>query len=203
MRISTFCEKYKISRQAVYKKIKNHEKTFSGHIKKDKGNVLDLDGYAVALLKPKNETYKALDEQNSTLSQQVGKLSNENESLRDEITEINKIAEHLTFSNLEYEEKHDKYISEIALLTQERDNLKTELAAVQTELSELRSLINQEAERYSIDLQKWNDEKSELTAEISSLELQLKAANKQISDLIAKSEEKTTKNSGIMGLFSR
>lgn len=203
MRISTFCEKYKISRQAVYKKIKNHEKAFSGHIKKDKGNVLDLDGYAVALLKPKNETYKALDEQNSTLSQQVGKLSDENESLRDEITEINKIAEHLTFSNLEYEEKHDKQISEIALLTQERDNLKTELAAVQTELSELRSLINQEAERYFIDLQKWDDEKSELTAEISSLELQLKAANKQISDLTAKSEEKTTKNSGIMGLFSR
>ena len=203
MRISTFCEKYKISRQAVYKKIRNHEKTFSGHIQKDKGNVLDLDDYAVALLKPKSETYKALDEQNISLSQQVEKMSEENNALRDEVQDMKILSEHLVLQNAENEEKCEKYISQIALLTQERDNLKTELSAVQTELSELRLSLNQEKEHFLSAEKMWEDEKSELTAEISALKNQLQAANEQIAELITKSEEKSAKNNGFKGFFGR
>jgi len=64
MRISEFCKTFKISHQAVYAKMKNYAAELEGHITKDGGNVTDLDPFAVNLLKPKRETYKALDERN-------------------------------------------------------------------------------------------------------------------------------------------
>ena len=198
MRISTFCEKYKITSQAVYRKIKNHEKELHGHIIKDRKNVLDLDDYAIAFLKPERETYRTLDEQNIALSNQVKKLSDENETLREEIKETNKIAERLTFSNLEYEKKHDLQIAEIALLTKERDNLKTELSDMQKKLSELQSELSDEKENLSSVSMKWEDEKSAFIAEIDSLKLQLKSAEEQ---LVGKEEEKKAQNGGIMGIF--
>ena len=75
MRVSEFCEKYKISNQAVYRKMKKQKSRLEGHIKKDKGNVLDLDNFVVGLLKPKRETCKSISEENSSLSQQAEKLS--------------------------------------------------------------------------------------------------------------------------------
>ena len=131
MRVSTFCEKYKISPQAVYKKMKKHKARLEGHIKKDKGNVLDLDDSAVKFLKPKRETCKNLNERNSSLSQKVEKLSDDNNALRDEIQNMKILSEHLSLSNAEKEEKIKKYISENALLMQERDNFKFKLVEEQ------------------------------------------------------------------------
>ena len=59
MRISEFCKTFKISHQAVHDKMKNHAAELEGHITKDDRNVLDLDSFAVELLKPNRETYKA------------------------------------------------------------------------------------------------------------------------------------------------
>ena len=86
---------------------------------------------------------------------------------------------------------------------QERDNLKSELSPIRTELSELQLSIEQEKEKLLSAEKMWNEEKYALTAEISELNLALQSANKQISDLTEKSEERNAKNNGFMGLFGR
>ena len=57
MRISEFCNTFQISHQAVYAKIQKYAAELDGHISKDKGNVTDLDPFAVNLLKPKKASY--------------------------------------------------------------------------------------------------------------------------------------------------
>ena len=203
MRVSTFCEKYKISPQAVYKKMKKHKARLEGHIKKDKGNVLDLDDYAVKFLKPKRETCKNLNERNSSLSQQIEKLSDENNALRDEIHNMKILSKHLSLSNAENEEKIQKYISENALLMQERDNLKSKLVEEQNKTTLARFNEESEKKKYHQAEKVWNDEKDELTAEVSDLNMRLRTANEQIADLTAKLQEKTAKNNGIKGLFGK
>ena len=59
MRISEFCKKFNVTHQAVYDKMKNHAAELEGHITKDDRNVLELDPFAVELLKPRRATYKA------------------------------------------------------------------------------------------------------------------------------------------------
>ena len=203
MRVSTFCEKYKISSQAVYKKMQKHKARLEGHIKKDKGNVLDLDDYAVKFLKPKRETCKNLNERNSSLSQQVEKLSDENNALRDEIQNIKIISEHLSLSNAEKEEKIKKYISENALLMQERDNLKSKLVEEQNKTVMARFNEESEKKKYHQAEKAWTDEKNKLTTESTALNAQLQTANEQIADLTSKLQEKTAKNNGIKGLFGK
>lgn len=203
MRVSTFCEKYKISPQAVYRKMKKHKAKLSEHIKKDKGNVLDLDDYAVKFLKPKRETCQKLNERNFSLSQQVEKLSDENNALRDEIHNMKILSEHLSLSNAENEEKIQKYISENALLMQERDNLKSKLVEEQNKTTLARFNEESEKKKYHQAEKVWNDEKDELTAEVSDLNMRLRTANEQIADLTAKLQEKTAKNNGIKGLFGK
>lgn len=203
MRVSAFCEKYKISPQAVYKKMKKYKARLEGHIKKDKGNVLDLDNFAVRLLKPKRETCKSISEENSSLSQQIEKLSNENKALRDEIQNMKIISEHLSLSNAEKEEKIKKYISENALLMQERDNLKSKLVEEQNKTVMARFNEESEKKKYHQAEKAWTDEKNKLTTESTALNAQLQTANEQIADLTSKLQEKTAKNNGIKGLFGK
>lgn len=203
MRVSTFCEKYKISPQAVYKKMKKYKARLEGHIKKDKGNVLDLDNFAVRLLKPKWETCKSISEENSSLSQQIEKLSNENNALRDEIHNMKILSEHLSLSNAENEERIKKYISENALLMQERDILKSQLVAEQNKTVMARFNEESEKKKYHQAEKAWTDEKNKLSAENAALNAQLQTANEQIADLTAKLQEKTAKNNGIKGLFGK
>ena len=73
MRISDFCKTFQISHQAIYAKIKKYAAELEGHISKDKGNVTDLDPFAVNLLKPKKASYKALDERNLYLLKRIKK----------------------------------------------------------------------------------------------------------------------------------
>lgn len=183
--------------------MKKHKARLEGHIKKDKGNVLDLDDYAVKFLKPKRETCKNLNERNSSLSQQIEKLSDENNALRDEIHNMKILSEHLSLSNAENEEKIQKYISENALLMQERDNLKSKLVEEQNKTTLARFNEESEKKKYHQAEKVWNDEKDELTAEVSDLNMRLRTANEQIADLTAKLQEKTAKNNGIKGLFGK
>ncbi|WP_455527874.1 hypothetical protein [Huintestinicola sp.] len=183
--------------------MKKYKARLEGHIKKDKGNVLDLDDYAVKFLKPKRETCKNLNERNSSLSQQVEKLSDENNALRNEIHNMKILSEHLSLSNAEFDEKLEKYISENALLMQERDNLKSKLVEEQNKTVMARFNEESEKKKYHQAEKTWNDEKSELTAEISDLNMRLLTANEQIADLTAKLQEKAAKNNGIKGLFGK
>lgn len=84
MRISEFCKKFNVTHQAVHDKMKNHAAELEGHITKDERNVLDLDSFAVELLKPKRANYKALEERNSYLENSYKETASENEQLREE-----------------------------------------------------------------------------------------------------------------------
>ena len=50
MTVKALCEKYKISHQAVYAKIRKKKKLLDGHIFKD--SCLMFDDYAAEILKP-------------------------------------------------------------------------------------------------------------------------------------------------------
>lgn len=113
------------------------------------------------------------------------------------------LSEHLSLSNAENEEKIKKYISENALLMQERDNLKSKLVEEQNKTVMVRFNEESEKKKYHQAEKAWNNEKAELTAEVSDLNMRLLTANEQIADLTAKLQEKTAKNNGIKGLFGK
>ena len=88
MRISEFCKTFQVSHQAVYAKIKKYAAELEGHISKNKGNVTDLDPFAVNLLKPKKASYKALDERNYYLFKKNKEIVSENERFKAERDEL-------------------------------------------------------------------------------------------------------------------
>ena len=119
MRICEFCKTFQISHQAVYAKIKKYAAELEGHISKDKGNVLDLDPFAVNLLKPKKASYKALDERNYYLFKKNKEIVSENERFKAEREDMaSKMSDYEAV--IEYLKKENKdYADSVALLTQE------------------------------------------------------------------------------------
>ena len=119
MRICEFCKTFQISHQAVYAKIKKYAAELDGHISKDKGNVTDLDPFAVNLLKPKKASYKALDERNLYLFKKNKEIVSENERFKAEREDMaSKMSDYEAV--IEYLKKENKeYADSVALLTQE------------------------------------------------------------------------------------
>lgn len=117
MRISEFCKTFQISHQAVYAKIKKYAAELEGHISKDKGNVTDLDPFAVNLLKPKKASYKALDERNYYLFKKNKEIVSENERFKAEREDMaSKMSDYEAV--IEYLKKENKeYADSVALLT--------------------------------------------------------------------------------------
>ncbi len=187
MRISEFCEKFKMSHQVVYKKIKSHKTELDGHITKDKGNVLDLDPFAVNFLKPKRETYKALDERNYYLVKQNKELTNKNYEIGYDNQELNKRITRLLAVNDDLHKSNESYIEANVLLKQERDNLKSELS--------------KEKAKFIESSQEWDDEKTKLNKEIRELKNRLQSAEEQLAEFTAKSQDKNAKNGVFKGLF--
>lgn len=126
MRISEFCKTFKISHQAVYAKMKKLAVELEGHISKDKGNVTDLDPFAVNLLKPKRETYKAVNERNYYLFNKNKEIVSENEQYKTEHEKLtSKIADYEAV--IEFLKKENKKYSDLnAVLTQECEHHKNE-----------------------------------------------------------------------------
>ena len=126
MRISEFCKTFQVSHQAVYAKIKKYSAELEGHISKDKGNVTDLDPFAVNLLKPKKASYKALDERNYYLFKKNKEIVSENERFKTERDELaSKRSDYEAV--IEYLKKENKeYADSVALLVQECERYKKE-----------------------------------------------------------------------------
>lgn len=126
MRISEFCKTFKVSHQAVYAKMKKLAIELEGHISKDKGNVLDLDSFAVNLLKPKKASYKALDERNYYLFKKNKEIVSESERFKVERDELaSKKSDYEAV--IEYLKKENKeYADSVAYLTHECECYKKE-----------------------------------------------------------------------------
>ena len=125
MRISEFCKKFNVTHQAVHDKMKNHAAELEEHITKDERNVLDLDPFAVELLKPRRATYKALEGRNSYLENIYKETVSENEQLQ---KERNKLASKTADSDavIEFMSKQVKEYAD------ENANLKNQNAAMKT-----------------------------------------------------------------------
>lgn len=176
MRICEFCKTFQISHQAVYAKIQKYAAELEGHISKDKGNVLDLDPFAVNLLKPKKASYKALDERNYYLFKKNKEIVSENESIRAERDELaSKMSDYEAV--IEFLKKENKeYADSVAFLTQECERYKKEC-------SDAKAL-------YKVMESEFDKEKAELTAEIKETEFGRNLLASTVSDQCKKLDEK-------------
>ncbi len=156
MRISEFCKTFKVSHQAVYAKMKKLAIELEGHISKDKGNVTDLDPFAVNLLKPKRETYKAVDERNYYLFNKNKEIVAENEQFKAEHKKLtSKMSDYEAV--IEFLKKGNKEYSDLnAVLTQECERYKNECADAKA----LYKIMESEFEKEKAKLKNENEELS-------------------------------------------
>ena len=190
MRISEFCKTFQISHQAVYAKIKKYAAELEGHISKDKGNVTDLDPFAVNLLKPKKSSYKALDKRNYYLFNKNKEMVSENERIRAERDELaSKRSDYEAV--IEYLKKENKeYADSVVLLTQECERYKKESADAKA----LYKVMESEFEKEKAKLKNENEELSGISeARAESCQNQmyrLREYDEKIADLTSTLSQK-------------
>lgn len=127
-----------------------------GHITKDGGNVTDLDPFAVNLLKPKRETYKALDERNYYLFKKNKEIVSESERFKAEREDMaSKMSDYEAV--IEYLKKDNKeYADSVAYLTQECERYKNEC----DDAKALYKIMESEFEKEKAKLKNENEELS-------------------------------------------
>ena len=162
--------------------MKKYAAELEGHITKDEGNVTDLDPFAVNLLKPKRETYKALDERNSYLKNIYKETVSENEQLREE---RDKLASKTADSDavIEFMSKQVKEYAD------ENSNLKNENAKYQSKLYEANRLNRQYEMKCNDENEKHESEIARLTAEIEKLNERIKRSNENNNEQWKKLQE--------------
>ena len=182
MRISEFCKKFNVTHQAVYDKMKNHAAELEGHITKDDRNVLELDPFAVELLKPKRATYKALEERNLYLENIYKETVSENEQLREE---RDKLALKTADSDAVI-----KFMSkQVKEYADENAKLKNENADYKSKLYEANRLNRQYETKCSEENEKNELEISRLTAEVEKLNERIKCSNEKNNEQWKKLQE--------------
>ena len=190
MRISEFCKTFQVSHQAVYAKIKKYAAELEGHITKDEGNVTDLDSFAVNLLKPKRETYKALDERNYYLFNKNKEIVAENEQFKAEHKKLaSKMSDYEAV--IEFLKKENKEYSDLnAILTQECDRYKNEC----DDAKALYKIMESEFEKEKAKLKNENEELSGISeARAESCQNQmyrLRECDEKIADLTSTLSQK-------------
>lgn len=190
MRICEFCKTFQVSHQAVYAKIKKYAAELEGHISKDKGNVTDLDPFAVNLLKPKKASYKALDERNYYLFKKNKEIVSENERFKAERDElVSKKSDYEAV--IEYLKKENKeYADSVALLTQECERYKKECSDAKA----LYKIMEIEFEKEKAKLKTENEELSSISeARAESCQNQLyrlRKCDEKIADLTSTLSQK-------------
>lgn len=190
MRICEFCKTFQVSHQAVYAKIKKYAAELKGHISKDKGNVTDLDSFAVNLLKPKRETYKALDERNYYLFKKNKEIVSENERFKAERDELASKKSNYE-AVIEYLKKENKEYSDLnAVLTQECERYKNECADAKA----LYKIMESEFDKAKAKLKNENEELSGISeARAESCQNQmyrLRECDEKIADLTSTLSQK-------------
>ena len=190
MRICEFCKTFQVSHQAVYAKIKKYAAELEGHISKDKGNVTDLDPFAVNLLKPKKASYKALDERNLYLYKKNKEIVSENESIRAERDELASKKSNYE-AVIEYLKKENKeYADSVTLLTQECERYKKECADAKALYKVMESEFDKEKAKFDTEKANFLAEKKTITSQREALQsnvtnqfYRLKERDEQIAEL--------------------
>ncbi|MGN0667145.1 MAG: hypothetical protein ACI4KF_11560 [Huintestinicola sp.] len=190
MRICEFCKTFQVSHQAVYAKIKKYTAELEGHISKDKGNVTDLDPFAVNLLKPKKASYKALDERNYYLFKKNKEIVSENEQLRAEREDMaSKKSDYEAV--IEFLKKGNKeYADSISVLTQECERYKKECDDAQALYRVMESEFDKEKAKFDAEKANFLAEKKTIASQREALQsnvtnqfYRLKERDEQIAEL--------------------
>lgn len=170
--------------------MKKYAAELEGHITKDEGNVTDLDPFAVNLLKPKRETYKALDERNYYLFKKNKEIVLENERFRAEREEmVSKTSD--SDAVIKFLEKQNKeYADSNAALKAERDQLRKESSEVEA----MYKIMESEFENEKAKLKTENEELSSISkARAESCQNQmyrLREYDEKIADLTSTLSQK-------------
>ena len=135
MTVKEFCENYKISHQAVYKKIGRNRDKLKGHIFKSKGKIYELDHTAVEILKPKSVYYKQLDDRNYHLYKK-------NEKLEAEAIILNEKIENLNESLADKMSCICKLTEENAELKSKNESIKEKVSNLETEISRIKNILH-------------------------------------------------------------
>lgn len=192
MRISEFCKTFQVSHQAVYAKIKKYAAELEGHITKDEGNVTDLDSFAVNLLKPKRETYKALDERNYYLFNKNKEIVAENEQFKAEHKKLaSKMSDYEAV--IEFLKKENKEYSDLnAILTQECDRYKNECDDAKALYKIMESEFDKEKAKFDTEKANFLAEKKAIASQHEALQsnvtnqfYRLQERDEQIAELTA------------------
>lgn len=192
MRISEFCKTFQVSHQAVYAKMKKLAIELEGHISKDKGNVTDLDSFAVNLLKPKKASYKALDERNYYLFKKNKEIVLENERFK---TEHKK----LTSKTADYEavikflkEENKEFSESNSILIQECDRYKNECVDAKALYKIMESEFDKEKAKFDTEKANFLAEKKAIASQHEALQsnftnqfYRLQERDEQIAELTA------------------
>ena len=140
MKVSEFCQKYETSHQAVYKKIKKLSGQLDGHISK-KG-CLQLDDYAVRLLKPHYADSDIFSE-NNNLKAELSQRDRNIKSLKNEIEDRNSENKNLKNSLDEKISKIEDLENQLALQISKNDDLVKSLDRLTEDVSAKNILIEE------------------------------------------------------------
>ena len=149
MTVKDFCEKYQITPQAVYAKIKRKEDLLDSHVMKSNGQ-LEIDDYAEKLLKPcytdlalleKVQNFKTrLDEKTSECEELKKSLADEiskNENLQVLLNEKTSKIEDLENQLAEQNSKNADFENLAAALKNEILNVSEKIDSIQLSISEI------------------------------------------------------------------
>ncbi|MDE6709453.1 MAG: hypothetical protein K2J76_03065 [Oscillospiraceae bacterium] len=148
MTVKELCEKYPISQQAVYAKIKRKSAQLDGHITKS-GGLLVIDKYAEECLKPKCADFTLVRKIQNLQNQFDNKnteCENLKKSLSDEIAKNEKLQNCLDSKNLEIE-KLQSQLAKRDLKKSDFDNLadmlKSEILKISDKIDDVQNSISE------------------------------------------------------------
>ena len=149
MRIKEFCEKYQITPQAVYAKIKRKATQLDSHVMK-LGGQLEFDDYAEELLKPRctdltllekfqniktqlDEKSSECEELKKSLAEEISKNESLQVLLNEELSKVEDLKNQLTEQN----SKNADFENLAAMLKNEILNVSEKIDSVQLSISEI------------------------------------------------------------------
>ena len=140
MRIKEFCEKYQITPQAVYAKMKRKAALLDSHVLKSNGQ-LEIDDYAEKLLKPRC-TDLALLEKVQNLKSQLDEKSSECEELKKSLADETSKNENLQIRIVDLNSKITDLENQLAEQNSKNADFENLAAALKTEILNISEKID-------------------------------------------------------------
>ena len=139
MTVKEFCEKYKISHQAVYAKIRKKKNLLDGHIFKN--GCLVLDSFAEETLKPVSADGRFFEE-SEILKTELAKKNQDFENLQDELYFKNEKISNLEKSLTEKISENEILQKQLAEQNLKNADLIKSVERLSEEVAEKRKIIN-------------------------------------------------------------